>query len=207
MEKSRHTAHTAAGVFFSRLFLSSSSGTKIALIAMFTALAVLANALSIDISPSQKITFTYLVAFFAGTFFGGGAGFIIMFLGDLIGFLINSGGGVFWFPTSICTGLLALIPGVIMNVVKFRFKGGVMLKAVIAALITYAAITCCLSALANYAYVKYVVYAGREYDKLFSAYLVGKIAFSSVVAWINYALCFALIPIINSVKGLKLKIE
>lgn len=204
MEKSNHTV---AGVFFSRFFLSSSSGAKIALIAMFTALAVVANALSIDISPSQKISFTYLVGFFAGTFFGGGAGFVIMFLGDVIGFLINPGGGVFWFPTSISTGLLALIPGIIMNAVRFRFKGGVMLKAVIAAVATYAAVTCCLSALSNYTYVKYVVYAGREYTKLFSAYLVGKIAFSSVVAWINYALCFALIPVINSVKGLKLKIE
>lgn len=204
MEKSRHTA---AGVFFSRLFLSSSSGAKIAFIAMFTALAVIANALSIDISPSQKITFTYLVAFFAGTFFGGGAGFVIMFSGDVLGFLINPGGGVFWLPTSITTGLLALIPGVIMNVVRFRFKGGVMLKAVIAALAAYLLITCLLSPLANYTYIKYVVYAGREYDKLFSVYLVGKIAFSSVVAWINYAVSFALIPIINSIKGLKLKIE
>jgi len=194
-------------ILFSEFFLSSTEGTKIALIAMFTALAVVANALSVDVSASQKITFTYLVGFFAGTFFGGGVGFLIMFLGDVIGFLINSGGGVFWFPTSICTGLLAFIPGVVMNGIKFRFKGGAFVKAVIAYFITYLLVTCSLSAFANYTYVKYVVYAGREYDKLFTAYLVGKIAFSSVVAWLNYALCTALIPVINAAKGLKLKIE
>lgn len=194
-------------ILFSEFFLNSTEGAKIALIAMFTALAVAANALSIDISSSQKITFTYLVGFFSGTFFGGGIGFLIMFLGDIIGYLLNAGGGVFWFPTSICTGLLALMPGIIMNAFKFRFKGGVIFKAFLAALTSYLFVTCSLGALANYSYVKYVVYAGREYGKLFSAYLIGKIAFSSAVAWLNYAFCFAIIPIINAAKGLKLKIE
>jgi len=199
--------HTGARVFFSDFFIRSSEGKKIALIAMFTALAVIANALSIDISPSQKITFTYLVGFFAGTFFGGVIGFVVMLLGDVIGFLINSGGGIFWFPLSLTTALLAFIPGIIMNAVRFRFKGGVFLKAAIAMLAAYVFVTCFSGALANYTYVKYVYYAGREYGTLFSAYLIGKIGFSSIVAWLNYALCFAIIPIINSNKGLKLKIE
>jgi len=192
---------------FSSLFLNSSQGKKIALIAVFTSLAIVANVFSIDVSSSQKIAFTYLVGFFSGTFFGGLIGFVIMFLGDVLGFLINAGGGIYFLPTGLCTGLLAFIPGVIMNAINFRFKGGVILKAVIAAAAAYICVTCCLGALSNYCYVKYVVYAGQDYDKLFAAYYVGKIAFSSVVAWLNYALCFALIPIINSAKGLKLKIE
>lgn len=174
---------------------------------MFTALAVVANVFSVDISPSQKVAFTYLVGFFSGTFFGGLIGFVIMFLGDVIGFLINAGGGMYFLPTGLCTGLLAFIPGIIMNAVSLRFKGGIFLKAFLAALAAYLCVTCSLGALSNYCYVKYVVYAGQEYGKLFTVYLAGKIAFSSAVAWLNYALCFALIPIINSACGLKLKIE
>lgn len=192
---------------FSNLFLNSSQGKRLAMVAVFTALAVVANVFSIDLTPTQKIAFTYLVGFFAGTFFGGVIGFVIMFSGDVLGFLINAGGGVYWLPTGICTGLLAFLPGVIMNAVSFRFKGGVLLKAFMAALITYLCVTCFLGALSNYCYVKYVVYAGREYDKLFFVYLGGKIAFSSAVAWINYAFAIALIPVFNSAKGLKLKIE
>lgn len=192
---------------FSNLFLNSSQGKKIALVAVFTALAVVANIFSIDLTPTQKIAFTYLVGFFAGTFFGGAIGFVIMLSGDVLGFFINAGGGVYWPPTGLCTGLLALVPGIIMNAVRFRFRGGVLLKAFLAALAAYLCVTCCLGALSNYCYVKYVVYAGREYDKLFIVYLAGKIAFSSIVAWINYALCLALIPVFNSIKGLRLKIE
>lgn len=193
--------------FFSTYFLSSSLGRKIALLGVFIALSIVVNVFSIDVTPTQKISFTYLVGFFLGTYFGGIPGFIVMFLGDFIGFLINAGGGAYWFPTGIATGCLALIPGIVMNALPFRFQGGVFVKAAIAMALMFLLVTCGIGAWANYQYVKIVVYAGRVYETAFTAYLTTKIAFASIVSAINYALVFLLIPVCNKIKVFPMKIE
>lgn len=187
-------------VFFPQYFRKLSVGRKTALLGIFIALAVVSNIFSIDVSPSLKISFTYLVGFFSGTLLGPLAGFAVCFFGDLTAFLLPSGGGIYWPLTGVCTGLLAFIPGLVMNLFRFSFKGGVYVKAAVAVILTYLCVTCSLGALSNYLYVKYVVYAGQEYTKAFIVYLAGKIGFSTVVGGVNYALVFLLIPVINSVK-------
>lgn len=194
-------------LLFPRYFRELSAGRKTALLGVFIALSVVANIFSIDISPSQKIAFTYLVGFFSGTLLGGPLGFIVCFFADLIAFLLPSGGGVYWPLTGICTGLLAFIPGIVMNLFRFPFRGGVYFKTAIAVLLTYLCVTCTLGAFSNYLYVKYVVYAGREYTKAFFVYLAGKIGFSTIVAVVNYALVFCMIPVLNSIKNFPVKIE
>ena len=192
--------------FFSTYFLSSSLGRKIALLGVFIALSIVVNVFSIDVTPTQKISFTYLVGFFLGTYFGGIPGFIIMFLGDFIGYLIHPV-GMYWVPTGISTACLALIPGIVMNALPFRFQGGVFVKAAIAMALMFLLVTCGIGAWANYQYVKIVVYAGRVYETAFTAYLTTKIAFSSIVSAINYALVFLLIPVCNKIKVFPMKIE
>lgn len=207
MEQSKGNRQSILSRLFSPYFLSSSAGRRAALLGIFIALSLVANMFSIDFSPSQKLSFTYLVAFFAGTYFGGIPGFLILFLGDFLGFLLNAGGGVYWLPTGIATGLLALIPGIVMNVVRFSFRGGVFVKAAISVSFMFLFVTCGVGAAANYWYVKTVVYAGREYSKLFTAYLAGKISFAAIVSGVNYALVFVLIPILNKLKAFPLKIK
>ncbi len=193
--------------FFSKYFLGLSAGKKTAYLGIFIALAVLANMFSVDVTPSLKISFTYLVAFFTGTFFGPLMGFAVCFFGDIVAFLLPASGGVYWPLTGICSGLLAFIPGMVMTNLRFSFRGGVYVKALISVVLMYLLVTCSLGAYSNYLYVKYVVYAGREYATAFGAYLAGKLAFSTVVSAVNYALVFLLIPVVNSVKALRLRIE
>ncbi len=194
-------------VFFPDYFASLSAGRKTAMLGIFIALAVLANVLSIDVTPALKISFTYLTGFFTGAIFGPLIGFAVCFFGDIVAFLLPTGGGVYWPLTGVCTGLLALIPGLVMHGIKFNFKGGVFVKIAISVVLTYLFVTCTLGAYSNYLYVKYVVYAGREYGKAFAAYLGGKILFSTVVSGINYLLIFLMVPLVNSIKPLKMKIE
>lgn len=193
--------------FFPVSFLQLSAGRKTAYLGVFIALAVMANIFSIDVSPTQKISFTYLVGFFSGTLFGPFLGFIICFFGDVVAFLVNTGGGVYWLPTGICTGLLAFIPGLVMNGFRFSFRDSVYVKAAIAVALMYLCVTCSLGAYSNFLYIKYVVYAGKEYAKPFMVYLGGKIIFSTVVSVVNYVLVFLLIPALNAIKPLKLKIQ
>ena len=193
--------------FFSRYFLELSVGKKTAYLGIFIALAVLANIFSLDVTESLKITFTYLVAFFTGTFFGPLMGFAVCFFGDIVAFLLPATSGMYWPLTGICSGLFAFIPGMVMTNLHFSFRGGVYVKALISVLLMYLFVTCGLGAYSNYLYVKYVAYAGREYTTAFGVFLGGKIAFSTVVSAVNYALVFLLIPAINAVKGLRLRIE
>ncbi len=178
-----------------------------AYLGVFVALAVVVNMFSIDLTPQLKISFTYVVAFYAGTLLGPLSGFTVCFVGDFLGFLIMPSPYPYWLLTGICSGLFALIPGVVMNYVKFPFRGAVYVKTAISVLLMYLLITCGLGAYSNYLYVKLVIYAGKEYTKLFYAYLGGKILFSTVVSAVNYALVFALIPLLNSIKPLKIKVE
>ena len=192
---------------FSKFFLSLSTGKKTAYLGVFIALAVVVNVFSIDVTPSLKISFTYLVGFFSGTFFGPLIGFFILFFGDIVAFLLPSGGGVYWPLTGICTGLLALLPGFLMNNLRLSFRHGVYVKILLSMLLSYLLVTCSLGAYSNYLYVKYVIYAGREYATAFGVYLAGKILFSTVVSALNYILVFVLVPALNACRPLKLKIE
>ncbi len=193
--------------FFSKYFLELSVGKKTAYLGVFIALAVAANILSVDVTASLKISFTYVVAFFTGAIFGPLMGFAVCFFGDIVAFLLPAGGGVYWPLTGICSGLLAFIPGMVMNNLRFSFRGGVYVKALISVLSMYLLVTCSLGAYSNYLYVKYVVYAGREYTTAFGAYLAGKLAFSTAVSAANYISVFLLIPVLNSVRPLRFRIE
>jgi hypothetical protein len=191
---------------FSQLFLNMSEAKKAAYLGVFMALAIVANVYSIDVSPQLKISFNYLVGFFAGTFFGPLGGFLILFLGDFLAFLLSSGGGYYWLLTGIATGLLAFIPGVVMNTVRLPFRGGAYVKAAISVVLMYLLVTCGFGAMSNYLYIKIYLYHG-DYQKTFWLYLSGKILFSTVVSAVNYVLVFLLIPVFNAVKPLKIKIE
>ncbi len=191
--------------FFSDFFLELSVGKKTAYLGVFIALAVIANIFSVDLTESMKITFTYLVAFFAGAFLGPLMGFAVCFFGDIVAFLLPATAGMYWPLTGICSGLLAFIPGMVMTNLRFSFRGGAYVKALIAVLLMYLLITCGLGAWSNYLYVKYVVYAGREYATAFGVYLGGKIAVATVVSAVNYALVFLLLPVLNAVKGFRMR--
>ena len=184
-----------------------SAAKKTAFVGIFVALSVVVIMFSIDVSASLKISFNYFLCFFIGVICGPVIGFAISFLGDLLAFLLPMSGGVYWFPTGICTGLLAFIPGIIFSTVHFKFRGAVYVKTTIAIVLMYILITSGLGALSNYLYVKYVIYAGKEYNTFFFAYLGGKILFSTIVSAINYALVFLFLPVINSIKSLHINIE
>lgn len=195
------------GFCFSEDFLRLARSKQVAYLGVAIALTVLVNMFSVDVTPQFKITFNYLVCFFCGAFFGPVGGFLVSFLGDTLGFLLMPGPYPYWLPTGLCTGLLAFIPGLVMNSLRFSFRGGIYVKAAIAVAAMYLVVTCGLGAYSNYLYVKHVIYAGQSYDKLFFAYLGGKILFSSVVSVVNYVLVFVLIPLVGSVKSFPLKIR
>lgn len=86
---------------------------KLALTAMMTALSIVANALTIPLTPSNAISFTILIAFISGIYLGALPAVSVGFLGDLIGHIVFPMGGAYnWFMGLSCA-LMGLIPALI----------------------------------------------------------------------------------------------
>ncbi len=182
---------------FSKSFVSLSPGKKAALLAIFIALSVVANMLSIDVTPSFKITFTYTVCFFAAMLLGAVPAFAVGFLGDAIGFLLHPS-GVYWL-FGLTLGVYGFLAGIVMNCLPLKNSAGLVAKCVITFLICYLAITVCLNTLVNYYYVKIFVWQGVP-KKPFLIYFAGRIGLQSAVYAINVGVSVLLLPVAARLK-------
>ena len=109
---------------FSKTFRAFSAGKQIAWLAVFVALSVAANSyIGIELSATNKITFTYAVCFFAGWLMGPVPGFLVGMLGDAIGFLIKPV-DIYWLY-GLTLGLYGAITG------KAMYHGTLDLNAAI----------------------------------------------------------------------------
>ena len=116
---------------FSKVFRSFSVSKQVAYLAIFIALSVAANSvLGIELSPSNKITFTYTVCFFAGYILGPVPAFLVGLIGDAIGFLISPV-EVYWLY-GLTLGLFGFLVGWIMNCIHREDKGWLFGKAILA---------------------------------------------------------------------------
>lgn len=186
---------------FTRAFRSMSVAKQIAFMAIFVALAVAANSvIEIEIGPSNRITFSYFVCFFAGYLLGPLPGFLVGFLGDGIGFLIKPT-GVYWF-NGITLGLFGFLSGLIMNGIRKDGRGWLYLKASIAFLVCFIVVTCVVNSITNYYYVYLFVWDG-VYKKAFWAWLAGRLGIQSIVFAVNVVACFLVLPISARLKVFK----
>ena len=133
---------------FKKLVLSdilyySSHTQKIAYVSLMTALLVVCNMFFefklADTQFSLTIFFSALTGIVIGPLFG----FAACFLGDLVGFLYNSGGFAYAPWIGISMGLIALISGFIMNGFQFKAKWSVYVKLFIVCLVTF--LTCTIA--------------------------------------------------------------
>ncbi|MDE7454656.1 MAG: folate family ECF transporter S component [Clostridia bacterium] len=85
---------------------------KLAATAMLTALSIVANLFTINISLNNAISFTILLAFIAGIYLGPTCGMAVGFVGDLVGHLIMPMGPYNWFMGLSCI-LMGLIPALV----------------------------------------------------------------------------------------------
>ena len=99
---------------------------RLTYIAVLAALATVTNVFDLKISDEFQISLVATVGFIAGYALGGGGGFAVCFIGDLLGAIINPHGP--YNPIiGIGTGLWGLIPGVAF----YYFRGEEYLKTAI----------------------------------------------------------------------------
>lgn len=162
---------------------------RVTYIAVLAALATLTNIFDIKVSDEFQISLVATVGFIAGYTLGGGSGFAVCFIGDLLGALINPHGP--YNPIiGIGTGLWGLIPGVAF----YYFKGEDYVKT---------AISFALGFLIVSAGVNIVGFCLMYPTRYTFAALLPTIPLKLLVAAVNCVLSLALLSPLKAVVGRK----
>ena len=158
---------------------------KITYIALLSALATVCNIFDIKISDEFQISLVASVGFISGYLFGGGIGFAVCFLGDLLGAIINPHGP--YNPIiGIGTGLWGLIPGIVF----YYFRGNDFIKALISFAIGFLLVS------AGVNIVGFCLMYPTYYT--FEA-LLPTIPFKLAVVAVNFGVSAALIPALRRI--------
>lgn len=197
---------------FSKILKDSSAGKKIAYLAVFTALSVVTNAFIeiklFDLQFSLTIFFSAIIGFFLG----GACGFIVCFLGDFLGYVLNSWGQFYMPWVGVSTGLFAFFAAVIFSKIKEDNYIIVLIKTAVYTLVTFLICTVAVNSTGFYLYNKNVTGFFKTFKDYsvakfggntgFFVYLIYRLFFKGQI-WnsvANYALLFVLLPTLKRVK-------
>lgn len=176
-------------LIFSSVLLEASKTKRIAYIAVMSALLVVCNMFFEFKFADVQFSLTIFFSAFTGVIIGPIFGFVAAFLGDLVGFLYNSGGFVYMPWIGLAMGMIALISGFIFNAPIFRFKGGEYIKLSIISVLTLLICTIGINTTAFWLlYGKGVPFLAYTSTRLFVS---GQI-YNSLF---NYALLFVAYPL------------
>lgn len=152
---------------------------KIAYVSVFAALSVVANIYSIPISDEFQISLVGTVGFVAGYTLGGGYGFAVCFIGDLIAAIVHPFGP--YNPIiGIGTGLWGLIPGVAFTF----FRGNDYVKTAISFILGFLLVS---------AGINLVGFCLMYPSRYTFAALLPTLPLKLAVVAVNAAICFALV--------------
>ena len=176
-------------IFYSPLLDGKNHSRKIAYLGLMTACSVISNSLFEFKMMDTQFSLTIAVSLLIGAVIGGGYGFIACFLGDLVGFLINSGGFTYMPWVGLTTGVTALFGGVLLSVKESK---GMVWRIVLACLLSFVVGSVLISTTAFY-----FLYAdGVSYWTYFVSrfFIKGQI----YNCLLNYAAAFVFIPIVSN---------
>ena len=177
--------------------LSDSTHTqKVAYVAVMTALCVVCNMFFEFKLADTQFSLTLFFSALTGMVIGPVFGFVACFLGDLVGFLYNSGGFMYMPWIGLSMGLTALIAGLVMNLITFKNKFATYIKILIVALLTFLLCTVAINTTAFW-----IMYNNKKVPYL--AYLITRLFVQGQI-WnsvFNYALLFVFYPTIIRVKN------
>jgi len=184
-------------LFSSDLMSDSTPTQRIAYIAIMSAFLVVCNMFFEFKLADTQFSLTIFFSALTGLVIGPVYGFIACFLGDLVGFLYNSGGFMYMPWIGLAMGMVAFISGFIMNCFDFKFKFAIYIKLLLVCLLTFLVCTVGINTTAFW-----IMYNTRKVP--FMAYLVTRLFVQGQI-WnsvFNYALLFILYPIIIKIKSL-----
>ena len=124
-------------LLFSEILFDLSKTQRIAYIAVMSALCVICNMFFEFKLADTQFSLTIFFSAMTGMIIGPIFGFVACFVGDLVGFLYNSGGFMYYPWIGISMGLIAVISGLIINGIEMKNKLSVYIKIAIVSLLTF----------------------------------------------------------------------
>ncbi len=199
-------------LFFSDLMLRARITKKIAYLGVMTAFSVVTNMLLEFRMFDVQFSLTITVSVIMGILIGALPGFLICFLGDFLGYVFNSWGQLYMPWVGLSTGAMALIAGMLMNGINFKFKGQVFCKLAAVCVLTFAVCTVGINSTGLYFYYKalgfpeaVLNYVAERFggETSYFAYLGYRLIFKGQIFnnIANYAVLFVLVPLLYKSKA------
>ncbi len=185
-------------LLFSQTLAEKNAAHRIAYIGVVTAFVVASNMFEFKLFDTQ-FSFTLFISALSGLIIGPLFGFAACFLGDLVGFLVNSSGYAYMPWIGISMGLTALISGFIVGGIPSKQKWFLYFKLAWVCVLTFSVCTVAINTTAFW-----LLYSKVTYGK----YLVARLFVQGQI-WnsvFNYALLFIVAPILTKIKPLKIKL-
>ena len=183
-------------LLLSDVLADSTHTQKVAYVAVMTALCVVCNMFFEFKLADTQFSLTLFFSALTGMIIGPVFGFVACFLGDLVGFLYNSGGFMYLPWIGLSMGLTALIAGFVMNLITFKNKFATYIKILIVAILTFLICTIAINTTAFW-----ILYNNKKVPYL--AYLITRLFVQGQIwnSLFNYALLFVFYPTIIRVKN------
>ena len=124
-------------LFSSDVMKGSSHTQKVAYVGVMTALCVVCNMFFEFKFADTQFSLTLFFSSLTGMVIGPVFGFVACFLGDLVGFLYNSGGFMYMPWIGLSMGLTAFISGLVMNLITFNNRFAMAIKIMIVSVLTF----------------------------------------------------------------------
>ncbi|MBE5742750.1 MAG: ECF transporter S component [Clostridiales bacterium] len=186
---------------WSPLIIDAKKSRKVAYVAIMTAIAVIFNIVFEFVKLADfQLSLTFAVSILIGLILGAGAGFVSCFLGDLLGFFVNTGGNGYFPWVGISVGTVAFISGVVFHCFKSKSTFSLYLKITVVSVLTF--LICSVGINTTAFWISFS--SSTYFEYLFSRYILkGQL----LVSVINYALVFVVVPVFKRMsffKGLNL---
>ncbi len=178
-------------LIFSSILLEASKTKRIAYIAIMSAMLVVCNMFFEFKFADVQFSLTIFFSAFTGVIIGPIFGFVAAFLGDLVGFLYNSGGFIYMPWIGLAMGMIALISGFIFNAPTFKFKGGEYIKLFLISVLTLLICTIGINTTAFWLlYGKGVPFMSYTFTRLFISGQIYNSLFNYVLLFVAYPLFY-----------------
>lgn len=218
MEKSINVYPLWKRLLFSKTMLDARPTQRVVYIAVMAALCMIANCFFSFSFYDVQFSLTIFGSMITGAILGPIFGFAAAFIGDTVGYIYNSWGYVYMPWTGLATAMFAFLAGVCFSIVITDKKWVLFVKMAVLAIVSLIVCTIGISTTGLYFYYNATGFstAAVEYisntfgsDVSFWGYVAFRLIFKGQIlnSLVNYALLFAAVPVLNSVKPLKLNLR
>ncbi len=200
-------------ILFPSFLADKSKAHQISYIGVTAALCIVTNLFEIKFADVQ-FSFTIFSSVLAGILIGPLFGFTAVFLGDAVGYLCNSIGFYYYWWVALSCASMALIAGLVMKI-PMRFKGSLYAKLALICALVFAVCSLAINTTGMY-YIGLKLYMSGGVKEMFETRFGGEQTFWAYVfirfflmgqiynSIANYVLLFLTVPLLKSLKPLKL---